>query len=146
MTPLESFIILIEENIKDTSDVKKGYEIYYSKEIPSTSVRKYINVIFYTFIKKDNINGIILYSIIMFYRIKKCGIIISLRNIHRIILVSVLLATKLYDDENISNKTWAEMCGVTNTNINALEICTTKMLNYNLFINQEQLNFAAKVL
>eukprot|EP00004_Rigifila_ramosa_P017119 TRINITY_DN4132_c0_g1_i3.p1 TRINITY_DN4132_c0_g1~~TRINITY_DN4132_c0_g1_i3.p1 ORF type:complete len:253 (-),score=48.59 TRINITY_DN4132_c0_g1_i3:34-792(-) len=55
-------------------------------------------------------------------------------NVHRVILLGVLTATKFYDDFYYNNTFYAKVGGVTTAELNALEIDFLFLLNFNLQI------------
>ncbi|KAG1672135.1 hypothetical protein FOA52_001723 [Chlamydomonas sp. UWO 241] len=58
-------------------------------------------------------------------------------NVHRLLLVSLLLANKLYDDKRYSNSFWARVGGITLTEINALELKMMHLLEFRLLVSPE---------
>ena len=56
--------------------------------------------------------------------------------IHRILLISLVLAAKLYDDEYYENKYYAKIGGISNKDINKMELEFTEKIEFNLFVGE----------
>ena len=63
-------------------------------------------------------------------------------NIHRVLLITVLLSTKLLDDETYNNQYWARVGGVSLPHLNELELYTVAALDYRLSVSAQQLALA----
>ena len=50
-------------------------------------------------------------------------------------LVSLMLAAKTYDDEYFENKYYARVGGITNQEINLMELEFAKKMKFNLFVS-----------
>jgi len=61
-------------------------------------------------------------------------------NVHRIIITSVMLAAKFFDDHYYNNAYYGKVGGVSNTEVNSLEIEFLFMVNFNLFVASEEYN------
>ena len=57
---------------------------------------------------------------------------------HRITLATVLVSTKFYNDIYYSNSDFAKVCGISSAEINELERYCLDVLDYKLFIGEEQ--------
>lgn len=55
-------------------------------------------------------------------------------NIHRIILISIIISLKLHDDFHYTNAIYASMGGISNSECNKLEILFLKLINWDLFV------------
>ena len=106
-----------------------------SQSIPEISIEAYIRLIFeYQLVDKENIDGVILYAINILNYIKTKGIYLNKLTSHRIILISLMLASKLNDDICYCNKYWAHVGGVKLKSLNQIELAVLQLLNYNLYI------------
>lgn len=59
-------------------------------------------------------------------------------NVHRILITSIMLAAKLFDDIIYNNKYYSLVAGVPVQELNALELQLLLLLDHNLFIEREQ--------
>ena len=111
-----------------------------SKYIPDITIIQYIDRLFDNIlIPNENINIVILHSIALLNYMKKYGIYLTEYTAHRLILISLLLSTKIYDDIPKLNSYWAVYGGITLHHINHLEKHALFCLNFNLFISSQHL-------
>eukprot|EP00828_Plagiopyla_frontata_P003002 TRINITY_DN10729_c0_g1_i3.p1 TRINITY_DN10729_c0_g1~~TRINITY_DN10729_c0_g1_i3.p1 ORF type:complete len:155 (-),score=20.63 TRINITY_DN10729_c0_g1_i3:26-490(-) len=60
---------------------------------------------------------------------------ITLQNVHRIILTSLRIATKEFNDSTLNNQLFAKIGGVSNEELNSLEIEFLVLINFNIQIS-----------
>lgn len=65
------------------------------------------------------------------------GLVLSYRNIHRLLLTAVLLAIKYSDDIYAENLAYAKIGGIPLDELNVLEVDMLKLLHYSLHVNSE---------
>lgn len=106
--------------------------------IPNINLFDYIIKIF-TNIYNTNIDIIVLYSIAILNMLKNNGIYLTKYNCHRLVLVSLMIANKIYEDIPQPNSIWALYGGTTVNDINNMEKCLLFNINYKLYISKEQL-------
>jgi len=127
---------IIKENIHNNQMkyVIKS-DLFYLNRLPPISIEDYIKRIFnYT---KMNLSSLIL-SIIYIDRFCELnGYILSLNNIHRMLLAACLLSIKFNEDININTKYYANVAGVTVTDLNNLENYFYIKLNFSLYIDYD---------
>jgi len=82
----------------------------------------------------EYIDGVILYTVNILILIKSKGLYLNYRTAHRILLVTLMLACKIYIDDHYENESWANISGLKIRDINKMEITILKLLNINLFI------------
>jgi len=61
-------------------------------------------------------------------------------NIHRLVLTSVMIASKFMDDKYYSNQYWSRVGGITNDELNSLEIEFLFLLDFHLHIRRSEFN------
>lgn len=110
-------------------------DLFYLNKLPPISIEDYIKRIFnYT---KMNLSSLIL-SIIYIDRFCELnGYILSLNNIHRILLAACLLSIKFNEDININTKYYANIAGVSVADLNNLEHYFYIKLNFSLYIDYD---------
>lgn len=141
---VNSFCNYINITIKDTNDLKyKNYKIGYliCKLKPAISIENYIRHIFtYGIVDKNNIDGIILYTINILNRLKTKGLYLNFYNCHRILLTSLMLSSKIHEDCYYSNSDWAKICGTNIRDINTMELVILELLDFdlNIIISQQK--------
>ena len=120
------------------------YNIFFkSQKIPYISLLNYILRLFNN-LYKQNIDIIVLHSISILNCMKKNKIYLTQYTSHRLVLISLMLATKIYEDVPKLNSVWAVYGGVTLHDINIMEECILFHLKCNLFISKEQLLYIHK--
>ncbi len=113
-----------------------NYETYFEKYFQicdkTISIEDYINrLISHLDISK---NLIVVSSIY----INRLRIKFNYNNFHKIILISLLIANKFLEDDNMNNKFWADCGGIPLLQLNKLEIKFLIKINYNLYIGEEE--------
>jgi hypothetical protein len=58
-------------------------------------------------------------------------------NVHRVLITSIMLASKLLDDHTFDNKYYSYVAGLTTKELNCLEINFLELLGYNLSVTEE---------
>lgn len=61
--------------------------------------------------------------------------VLSMRNVHRLLLSAVVLAIKYLDDSYASNLTYAAIGGVSLAELNTLEVEMLRLLRYSLYVS-----------
>jgi len=69
--------------------------------------------------------------------IKKSKFMVTSKNVHRLILTSILIAVKFYDDQYYSNKHWCNVGGVSIKELNNMEIKFLIEIQFELFVTSQ---------
>lgn len=138
---------LIEDNNKniiinnitiDNIDITKinfNIACFICKCKPSLSISNYIKLIFKSgIIEKQNLDGIILYTINLLKYLSKKGIYLNSYNCHRLILTLLMLSSKIHEEQICKNSYWALVSGTNIKDINIMEMALLQLLDYNLHI------------
>ena len=64
--------------------------------------------------------------------------IVNSLNVHRLLITSIMLAAKHFDDHYYNNEYYAKIGGVSTNELNILEVELLFMLNFNLFVTPDQ--------
>ena len=123
---------IIRENIRNNQMKYVKYDLFFINRQQSISIEDFINFLYKN--TKMNISTLIL-SII--YIDKFCEInryILSLKNIHRILIASCLLSIK-FNEDSISTKYYAKIVGTTDFDLNNLELYFYFKLQFSLFVD-----------
>ena len=103
-------------------------EPLYSKLIPALSLEKYlIRIIKYTEVENNTLIVAYLYIIKL---IKKENFILSINNIYRLLLGSVVLDKKVLEDLKYNNSYYCEIGGISLQEFNKIEFSLFVRLNY----------------
>lgn len=65
------------------------------------------------------------------------NVILSTLNVHRVLITSVMLATKVFDDEFYKNAYYAKLGGVSTQEMNSLELEFLSLMNFDFFVTVE---------
>jgi hypothetical protein len=65
------------------------------------------------------------------------NIVLTSLNVHRILITSILLSTKVFDDEFYKNAYYAKLGGVSTSEMNTLEVEFLSLVNFNLYVSTE---------
>ena len=126
---------IIKENIRNNQMKYIKHDIFYICRQPPISLEDYINRIFKN--TKMNISSLII-SIIYIDRFSEMnGYILSLKNIHRILLTACLLSIKFNEDVNVNTKYYATVSGISVQDLNNLEFYLIVKLKFSLFVDYD---------
>ena len=131
----QNLIDIIKENRNNNQMKFVKHDLFYISRLPSISVEDYINRIVKS--TKMNISSLII-SII--YIDKFCelnGYILSMKNIHKILLTACLLSIKFNEDVNINTKYYANVAGIPVQDLNNLEFHLIVKLEFSLFVDYD---------
>jgi hypothetical protein len=121
---------IYKQKIKDQSKM-----IFSSKKIPKISISEYIQrIIEYTEIE----NSSLIMSLIYLDRICKKDIMITELNIHRFLLMSLIISIKINEDIIYDNNYYSKVAGISIKEFNQLESEFLKLINFKLYISEEE--------
>ena len=126
---------LIIENRKNNEEKYIRHDLFYLSHIPSISLSDYIHrLVKYT---RMNISSLILSVIYLDKFCEAHKYILSLNNIHRLLLASCLLSIKFNEDITVNTKYYAEIAGVSVNDLSNLEFYLYVMLDFSLFVDYD---------
>lgn len=113
------------------------FSVYESSKSPSISVSNYIK----RWIKYSECGATpVMMAVIYINRLcTKTGIVLTIRNIHRIVLIAMLIAIKIYDDNCYSNMYYAKVGSISFQEINILEEHFLRDIEWDLFITNKEM-------
>ena len=124
---------IIRENIHNNQMKYIKQDIFYISRLPPISVEDYINRIFKN--TKMNISSLIIAIIYIDRFCELNGYILSLKNIHRILLTACLLSIKFNEDINVNTKYYSNVAGIPVQDLNNLEFYLIVNLEFSLFVD-----------
>jgi len=138
---INAYYNYIDSSIKSNNSFPNNmHDGFSSKIIPEITILDYIKIIFNNIlIRYENIEGVILYSIAILNLLKNDAIYLNEYNCHRLILISLMLASKIDEDVPQFNLSWAIRGGVTLYDVNIMEFYVLKILKFDVNISQQQL-------
>ncbi|ORX93869.1 cyclin-domain-containing protein [Basidiobolus meristosporus CBS 931.73] len=123
---------------------------FHARKIPSIDVHAYLTrILKYCPSTNDCLIAVVVYL----ERIRsKCrdkneqGLVIDPYNIHRLIIVAFVIATKFFSDIFYTNTRYAKVGGLAASELNSLELQFLKLTEFNLNIDSEELQYFADCL
>ena len=122
---------------------KPEFDSFFSKKLPDLNLLKYLE----RFFKYSKIEpSTMVFSIIYIDRVcNEANYILSVNNIHRLLLTSLLISIKYNEDDFFSNSHYATVGGFNLKEVNQMEHDFLALLKFNLFVSkfelQQYLNF-----
>ena len=127
---LEKYIIYLNKKIKNNFCNLYFENNFNIKNINDVmTIEEYLNRLIVTF----GISNSIMISAIIY--LEKLHIDINIYNIHKLLLISLLLSSKFLEDSIYKNKYWASYGGISLETLNKLEKLYLIKINYYLFIH-----------
>lgn len=105
--------------------------------IPTSGFRKWVTTILTTTQVTQNV---ILLALLFIYRLKKVNPTVKgkLGSEYRLLTVGLMLGNKFLDDNTYTNKTWAEVSGISVQEIHIMEVEFLSNMRYSLFTSEAQ--------
>ena len=109
--------------------------LFMLKKVPSISIKDFL----IRLLKYSKINdSTFVYILIIIDRFcRKYMIKINYYNIYKLILVSLVIAVKLNEDEYYSSEFYAKIGGISKVEMNKLEYELSVMINFDFFVKEE---------
>jgi len=124
---------IIKENIKNKQILFIKNDIFYYKHIPTITIEDYIKRIYKC--TKMNLSSLINSIIYIDTFCEMNKYVLSMHNIHRMLLTSCLLSIKFNEDVNVNTKYYAEVAGIPIQDLNNLEFYFIVKIRFSLFVN-----------
>lgn len=107
--------------------------------IPSIGFRKWVTTILSTTQVGKNV---ILLGLLFIYRLKQFnpGVSGKRGSEFRLLTIALMLGNKFLDDNTYTNKTWAEVSGISVTEIHIMEVEFLSNMRYDLYVSAEEWN------
>ena len=130
---------LLKQNKQLSSYKKKIYEqskmVFSCHKKPKISILEYINrIIKYTYLEKSSL----IVSLIYLDRICQNDILLTDYNIHRLLLISIIISIKINEDKIFGNNYYAQVGGISIKEFNSIESDFVNFINYYLFVTEEE--------
>lgn len=132
---------LINLNIDEINNYSFSTKTYCGKTIPTISLIDFLKRILkkYDIIDNSSIKNLICATIYIEKLFKKLNNFqFCRRNIHRLFIITFILASKMNDDECPTNREFSKFIGISLTEINILEERLLNDLNFNFHINYNE--------
>ena len=108
--------------------------IFSSSNIPKISILEYLNrIVNYTKIEDSTL----ITSIIYLDSVTQTGIYLTDYNIHTLLLICILIAIKMNEDDIYTNEYYAEVAGISLKKLNKIEHEFLNMNKFKLFVDKD---------
>ncbi|RPB15856.1 hypothetical protein P167DRAFT_551762 [Morchella conica CCBAS932] len=133
----ESSLLLQRVAESSTTPVPQG--LLAPDAMPSLGFRKWVTTILSTTQVSQNV---ILLALLFIYRLKKSNPSVKGKpgSEFRLLTVALMLGNKFLDDNTYTNKTWAEVSGISVQEIHIMEVEFLSNMRYSLFVSSEDWN------
>jgi len=111
---------------------------FHSSKPPAISVSNYLvdRILKYAGVSEETIILALIYmDLVVQYNPE---FVINSLNIHRLLITSVMLASKFFDDLYYNNAYYARVGGISNAEVNNLEMEMLRMISFSLYVSPEQ--------
>jgi len=138
MTTLVEIMSFILEGIISQTDkiIENAATVFHARCIPGIGVKDYlIRIVKHSRCSCESVILSLIYIDRMIQRNR--GFLIKSINVHRVIITSVLLAAKFFDDFYYSNEYYAKIGGISNKEMNVLEVEFLNAINFSLHVEPE---------
>ncbi|KAI9711731.1 MAG: hypothetical protein M1820_001875 [Bogoriella megaspora] len=108
-----------------------------SDAIPTTGFRKWVTTILST---TQVAQHVIVLALLFVYRLKRSNPTVKGKpgSEYRLLTVALMLGNKFLDDNTYTNKTWAEVSGISVSEVHVMEVEFLSNMRYSLFTSQTQ--------
>ena len=130
-------LVSLRGDLEQVEDGSAPLTVFHAVRVPSVSIHDYLFRISRYFLCSPEC---FVMSLIYIDRImkKQQGFVISKLNIHRLIVTSMMLAVKFFDDVYYSNAYYAKVGGVKAPEMNLLELHFLRLIDWHLFVSPEE--------
>ena len=125
---------IIRENIRNNQMKYVKHDLFFINRQNSISIEDFINLIYKS--TKMSLSTLIMAIIYIDSFCELNKYILSLKNIHRLLIASCLLSIK-FNEDSISTKYYSKIVGTTDCDINNLEIYLFIKLQFALFVEYD---------
>ena len=104
---------------------------------PTMGFRKWVTTILAT---TQVTRNVIILALLFIYRLKKSNPQVSGKqgSEFRLLTIALMLGNKFLDDNTYTNKTWAEVSGISVSEIHVMEVEFLSNMRYNLYVSSEE--------
>jgi hypothetical protein len=133
---IASVLTHLTQRNKEITITSEKLKIFHSLKVPPIGISEYLQrIVKYAYCSSECFIFALIYLDRLITQNKNCHI--TLYNVHRLLITSVLLAAKGRDDTYYSNAYYSAIGGISNSEINKLEVAFLLLVDFNLFITPE---------
>jgi hypothetical protein len=125
------------KQVLDTNSPRLPIHALVPDAIPTTGFRKWVTTILTTTQVAQNV---ILLALLFIYRLKLTNPTVKGKpgSEYRLLTVALMLGNKFLDDNTYTNKTWAEVSGISVQEVHIMEVEFLSNMRYSLFTSQKK--------
>ncbi len=129
-------IEIINENKEKGLNYKK--DCFFSSKIPHLELTKYLErIIKYSQLEESTL---IMAVIFLDRLMERKGYAINSHNIHRILFTAITIALKFNEDDNYKNVQYAQIGGISLSDLNLYEIKFLELIDFSLYVSANLFN------
>lgn len=133
---IASVLTHLTQRNKDITVTSEKLKVFHSLKVPPIGIAEYLQrIVKYAYCSPECFIFALIYLDRLITQNKNCHI--TLYNVHRLLITSVLLAAKARDDTYYSNAYYSAIGGISNAEMNKLEVAFLLLVDFNLFITPE---------
>lgn len=133
-TVLTAIASLSHRKNNNNNDLFQRFESSYA---PDVSLYDYISRIF---THSNCSEACLVFCIVYLDRLaQKKRLVVSALNIHRLVIVLIMIAAKFHDDLFYNNSFYAKLGGLSLSELNKLEVETLKLLHFSLVVSPDEM-------
>lgn len=133
---IASVLTHLTQRNKEITVTSEKLKVFHSLKVPPIGIGDYLQrIVKYAYCSSECFIFALIYLDRLITQNKNCHI--TLYNVHRLLITSVLLAAKARDDTYYSNAYYSAIGGISNAEMNKLEIAFLLLVDFNLFITPE---------
>ncbi|KAI4659991.1 uncharacterized protein J4E78_001473 [Alternaria triticimaculans] len=127
------------KQVLDTASPRQPMQPLVPDAHPTTGFRKWVATILTTTQVAQNV---ILLALLFIYRLKQTNPTVKGKpgSEYRLLTVALMLGNKFLDDNTYTNKTWAEVSGISVQEVHIMEVEFLSNMRYSLFTSKEKWN------
>lgn len=133
---IASVLTHLTQRNKEITVTSEKLKVFHSLKVPPIGIGDYLQrIVKYAYCSSECFIFALIYLDRLITQNKNCHI--TLYNVHRLLITSVLLAAKARDDTYYSNAYYSAIGGISNAEMNKLEISFLLLVEFNLFVTPE---------
>lgn len=136
---IDALGLVLERWVEEAATADKSEKVshFHSTRAPGISIDEYLKRIQKYFVCSDECFVIALVYIDRISKMKS-SIPVCKLTVHRLLLISVMVAAKFHDDVYYSNKYYSKVGGISLKEVNALEAVFLKMMDWNVCVSGQE--------
>ena len=137
---IEAVSNMLEAFLQVTASKEESAATYFhTSRPPNISIKNYIKRL-NEYMKCSEESFILALIYLERITLREINIVINIKCIHRLFLSSLVVAAKFFDDKFYKNSYYSKVGGISNSEMNTLEIQFLLFIDFELFVSPEEFN------